>query len=151
MATAHSPFTSIAELAAFVGTWRMQVRFPRDRGHVLTGTCVFEWLHGQQLLVQRTEAPLPMPSTLSIIAPDPARDGYLQHYFDARGVVRLYEMTFTTGAWTLVRKQPDFSPLDFAQRYVGMFMGPDRIRGKWEKATDRVNWELDFELDYQRV
>ena len=53
-----------------------------------------------------------------IIGVDP-RGSFLQHYYDSRGVSRLYSMTFEDGTWTLPRDKPDFSPLHFSQRYVG--------------------------------
>ena len=44
---------------------------------------------------------------------------------EARGgktsFVRLYAMTFRDGIWTLVRSSPDFTPLDFSQRFTGRF------------------------------
>jgi hypothetical protein len=90
---------------------------------------------------------------LCVIAFEPRTGAYTQHYFDSRGVVRLYEMTFDEGVWTLRRESPDFTPLSFAQRYVGEFSDDgDAIRGRWEKRElDSEAWELDFELDYVRV
>ena len=97
-------------------------------------------------------APDPAPDALTIIAPDEAGDGYRQHYFDSRGVVRLYAMTFGDGAWTLLFTSPDFTPLSFAQRYTGAFSADGRtIEGRWEKSDDGdASWELDFELSYRR-
>ena len=49
------------------------------------------------------------------------------------GVARLYAMTLDAGTWTLLRESPDFSPLDFAQRFTGTFSDDgDTIRGTWE-------------------
>jgi hypothetical protein len=45
----------------------------------------------------------------------------LQHYFDSRGVARLYEMTFSGGVWNLLRNSSDFTPLEFSQRFSGTF------------------------------
>ncbi len=43
-------------------------------------------------------------------------------------------MTFTDGVWTLLRSSPDFSPLDFSQRYTGTLSdNGDTIHGAWEK------------------
>ena len=50
---------------------------------------------------------------------DPGTGAYTQHYYDSRGVVRLYAMTFSDGLWALTRESPDFSPLDFQQRFTG--------------------------------
>src|SRR5690606_32403003 len=86
----------------------------------------FEWMPGERFLVQRWEIPFPgAPDGIAIIGPDPGNEGnYLQHYFDSRGVARVYRMSFANGTWKLWRDAPDFSPLDFAQRFTGTF-SPD--------------------------
>src|SRR3954470_13656521 len=78
----------------------------------------------------RTRVKLPLPERAAAdhpaapdgcmaIAPDARRPGdFVQHYFDSRGVVRLYAMTFDGRTWTLTRLEPDFSPLDFRQRFT---------------------------------
>jgi hypothetical protein len=86
---------------------------------------------------------------LSVIAAD--GDDFTQHYFDSRGVVRIYAMTFNGSTWTLTREQPDFSDFNFAQRYVGEFSG-NRIDGRWEiKEPGDADYRLDFELSYERA
>ncbi len=103
--------------------------------------------------MQRWEVQLPAaPDGIAIIGPDRDGDGYLQHYFDSRGVARLYEMTFGDGVWTLRRDSPDFSPLDFSQRFTGEFSDDgNTIAGRWEIAKGGPNFELDFELTYTRI
>jgi hypothetical protein len=66
--------------------------------------------------------------------------------------VRLYEMTFDGREWTLLRRTPDFSPLDFAQRFTGTFSEDrDTIAGRWETSPDGTEWRPDFELTYRRT
>jgi hypothetical protein len=145
---------ALRRLDVLVGAWTLETVFPSNPAEVLRGgQSVFEWLKGGQLLVQRTEAPAPAaPDSIAIIVVDPDKDAYTQHYFDSRGVVRLYAMALNDGAWTLVRDAPDFSPLDFAQRFIGAFADDNKtIRGIWEKSTDGVNWEKDFDLTYRRI
>jgi hypothetical protein len=109
-------------------------------------------MKGGQLLVQRTEVPAQAPDSIAIIAVNADKDAYTQHYFDSRGVARLYAMALKDGAWTLMRDAPDFSPLAFAQRFTGTFADDNKtIRGVWEKSTDGVNWEKDFDLTYRRI
>jgi len=98
---------AIDQLAALIGTWRMDAVFsdgrqgpPGDTG----ARTVFEHGPGAQFLIQRWQVPHPAaPDGIAIITVDQPRDGYLQHYFDDRGVVRLYQMTFAAGLWTLER------------------------------------------------
>jgi hypothetical protein len=89
---------------------------------------------------------------MSIIALDHDGAGFTQHYFDSRGVVRVYAMTLADGVWTLTRTAPDFTPLEFAQRFVGTFAdGGDTIAGRWETApVGTADWVLDFHLTYTR-
>lgn len=68
---------------------------------------------GGRFLAQRWEVPDPAaPDGIAIVGLDRGRGSYLQHYFDLRGVARVYEMGFDNGIWTLRRESADFSPLD---------------------------------------
>ena len=142
-----------SELDVLVGQWTVTVRFP---GPEPTGTAearsVFEWILDGKYLVQRTEVSIPeAPDSMSVVAASADGQSYTQHYYDARGVTRLYAMTFVDRVWTLTREAADFSPLDFRQRFVGT-VSPDgdRIDGAWEMGTPDGGWKLDFELTYTR-
>jgi hypothetical protein len=87
---------------------------------------------------------------MAIIAADPESGAYTYHYFDTRGVVRTYAMTFDGEEWRLLRETPDFSALSFRQRFLGRVEG-DVIRGAWELAKGESEpWERDFGLVYRR-
>jgi hypothetical protein len=61
-------------------------------------------------------------------------------------------MTFQDGVWTLLRGAPDFTPLNFWQRFTGTFSADgDTIDGRWETSKDGSAWELDFGLTYRRI
>ena len=139
----------LAALDFFVGEWIEQVEVPGAP----PGRSTFEWDMRDSFLIQRALSPLPeYPDGLMIISLTP--DGsYLQHYFDSRGVVRLYRMSLEDNRWTLHRTEPDFTPLEFAQRFVST-ISPDgnRIEGAWETSyDDSQTWERDFPLSYTRV
>jgi hypothetical protein len=86
------------------------------------------------------------------VSADPGTGEYTQRYYDSRGVVRLYAMTFSDGVWTLTRESPDFSPLDFQQRFTGTFSQDGNIiSGAWEKRLNGAGWEHDFDLSYRRA
>lgn len=108
---------------------------------------------GERFLIERWEVPVPeAPDGLAIIGFDAGRGTHLQHYFDSRGAARVYAMSIEHGVWTLWRDTPDFSPLDFTQRFTGTFSEDGAsIIGRWEIAEDGVTWEHDFELTYFRV
>lgn len=138
-------------LGILVGEWEVEAEFPGQT--VPAGRSVFEWALDGTFLVQRNEIPVPeAPDSMAIIAVDPETGTYTQHYFDSRGVVRLYAMTFADGVWELLREEADFSPLSFRQRFIGRVSEDgDVIRGGWEMAKDgAATWEKDFELTYRR-
>ena len=149
---------ALARLDVFVGEWVVQARFPAGRapsGAAAEGPQArsrFEWALGRQFLLQRTQIPVPeAPDSLAIISADPGTGGYTQHYFDSRGVARLYAMTVAGRVWTLTRESADFTPLDFRQRFTGTISDDgNTISGAWEIAHD-AGWEHDFALTYHRV
>jgi hypothetical protein len=139
---------ALAALDVFVGEWAVQAVVP----DAPPGRAVFEWALAGHYLVQRTTSPLPQfPDSLAIVGYD--HGSYLQHYFDSRGAARLYRMSWDAGLWTLVRATADFSPLEFAQRFVGTLSADSKaIDGQWETSHDGGRtWELDFGFNYARV
>jgi hypothetical protein len=150
---AMSSGDSLAALEPLVGEWRMVPEFegmpPAEAGAPVT----FVWLPGQRFLIERWKVPVPeAPDGIAIIGADPKREGgYLQHYFDSRGVARVYKMSLEDGVWKLWRDEPDLSPLDFSQRYTGTFSDDGQtITGAWEISHDGKTWELDFNLTYTK-
>jgi hypothetical protein len=143
----------LARLDAFVGEWSIEAFFPMAPPTGVVGRTEFEWMTGGKFLIQRWEIPHPdAPDGISIIGLDPAGEGYLQHYFDSRGVARVYKMVFDDGGWELLRNSPDFSPFEFSQRFEGSFSDDgDTIEGRWEISNDHSTWEHDFDLVYKKV
>jgi hypothetical protein len=144
-------------LEPFVGEWSLALVLPGeevpDRLPDVGARVTFEWLGERAFLLQRWTVPIPQaPDGLALIGWDEGRGTFLQHYFDDRGVARVYEMSFDGGVWTLHRTQPDFSPFDFSQRFTGRLADDGRrIDGTWEIAHDHTTWEKDFDLIYSRV
>jgi hypothetical protein len=137
-------------LEAFIGEWAMEAFFPAAPAGVV-GRAVFEWTLGRQFVIERSEVP-DAPDSIAIVGFDPGREAYCQHYFDSRGIARVYAMDLSDGVWTLVRDSPDFTPLKFSQRFIGTFSGDgQRIDGRWETSGDGSDWEHDFELTYTKV
>jgi hypothetical protein len=143
----------LERLEPFVGEWSIEAPgFPLAPEVADEARLSFEWTLGGAYLLQRSSVPVPeAPDGLSVIGPN-ADDGYTQHYFDSRGIARLYAMTFDGRRWTLERHTPDFSPLPFHQRWVGAFSADgSTIEGRWETSPDGHDWELDFQLVYRRL
>ena len=144
---------SLDALEPLVGDWSMVPTFkgmpPAEAGARVS----FGWLPGKRFLIERWEVPVPeAPDGIAIIGADPESQGaYLQHYFDSRGVARVYKMSLEDGVWKLWRDEPDFSPLDFSQRYTGTFSDDGKtVVGAWEICSDGKPWEHDFDLTYTK-
>jgi hypothetical protein len=151
--TANANPTPIQRLSPLIGTWDVEARFPDRSEGVATGTIVFEWGPGQAFVIQRSQVlPPGFPDAITVMGVDEPQGAYLQHYFDSRGVARVYQMRFENGEWSLIRTTADFTALDFAQRYTGQFSDDlTTIRGTWESSRDGTSWTHDFELVHTRV
>lgn len=81
-----------------------------------------------------------------LISRDASRPDYKVLYFDSRKVSRIYEMSFSENMWKMWRESPDFS-----QRYSGQISNDgNTITARWEKSSDGVRWEHDFNVTYTR-
>ena len=143
----------LERLEALIGEWSMEVTMPGAPPGDIGARVSFEWMPGRQFVLERWQVPVPeAPDGLAILAFHEGRGSFLQHYFDSRGVARVYEMSLDDGVWKLWRDTEDFSPLDFSQRYTGRFSDDGRtIEGSWEIAHDGSTWEHDFDLTYRKV
>jgi hypothetical protein len=140
---------TLTPLEPFVGDWTMAVDLAELPPGSDPARASFAWLTGQRFLIQRWEVPIPeAPDGIAIIGAHPEREGgYLQHYFDSRGVERVYEMRFEDGTWRLWRDAPGFF-----QRYTGTLSDDGRtIDGAWEISEDGETWRRDFGIVYTRA
>ena len=137
----------VEQLELLVGDWSLEADFPG----VEPGRASFEWLTGKQFMTLRWDVPMPeAPDGMALMGWDEGRGTLLQHYFDSRGVCRVYTMSFDGKHWDMSRTQADFSPLPFAQRFSAE-VSEDLIKGRWDRTGDDGEWMLDFELTYRRI
>ncbi len=98
-----------------------------------------------------------MPDSISIVGGAPDGEPQPMHYYDSRGVERLFLMTVQGSTWTMWRAPgEDWNGPDgpgFDQRFVGEISADGRtITGRWERRMGDAGdeWELDFPVDYAR-
>jgi hypothetical protein len=134
-------------LNALVGAWTIEATHPAYPSVVVTGRASFEWLEGEHFLIQRSQAEHPdFPDGISIIGAT-TDEGLSMHYFDSRGVYRLYGVGVSEGVLRIWRDAPGFS-----QRFTGKLVDEgDTIDGHWELSRDGSNWEDDLEITYRRA
>jgi hypothetical protein len=135
-----------ARLSAFVGAWQWEASVGGQP--IGRGPTVFAWQEGGAFLVEHAGAEQPeFPSSTAIFGCDDTTESYCMVQVDSRGIWRIYQMSLRDGIWKLWRDAPGFS-----QRFASMFSDDGKtISGRWEKSTDGVQWEHDFDLTYTKV
>jgi hypothetical protein len=132
-------------LGALVGTWTTEGRHPELPGPI-HGRAVFEWLEGGRFLIWRSHHDRPeVPDAMAVIG---APEGRMSmHYFDSRGVFRVYSVAIGPATWRFWRDEPGF-----AQRFTGTFGdGGATITGHGQLSTDGATWRDDLDLIYRKV
>ena len=156
------PERPLEQLKRLVGSWSTEATHPALPGLTVHGTAVVEWLEGDRFLIHRARTDhADFPDSISIIgitdrdrvenAPidDPAaatESRLSMHYFDSRGVFRVYDVSVNDQAWRLWRDAPGFS-----QRFTGTFADRgDTIAGQWQLCRDDITWNDDLQIMYRR-
>jgi hypothetical protein len=155
--------TELTSLARLIGTWDTEATHPAMPGVVVHGSAIVEWLDGERFLIVRARTnPRDFPDSISIIGDmesdrvdrahgeervaTTAAATLRMHYFDSRGVFRVYETRVTDTAWEFSREAPRFS-----QRFTGEFAdGGDTIVGRSQLREDDVHWSDDLAITYRR-
>jgi hypothetical protein len=135
----------LAPLNDLVGSWTVAATHPAFPGTVIGGRADFEWLEGERFLLQRSRTDHPdVPDSLVVFGE--FEDGPAMHYFDSRGVHRVYGVSFGDGVWKMWRDAPGFS-----QRFTGTFSDDrDTIDGLWKLSRDDTTWDDDLEIVLRR-
>jgi hypothetical protein len=149
-------------LGRLVGRWTTEATHPMMPGVTVHGTVTIEWLEGERFLIHRARTDHPdFPDGISIIGhtehdrvdqathalPVSAEQPPLRmHYYDSRGVYRVYEAGIDAAAWRWWREAPGFS-----QRFTGTFAdGGDTIVGRSQLRRDDDRWNDDLAITYRR-
>ena len=147
----------LEHLQRLVGHWTTEATHPAMPGVTVHGTVDVEWLEGERFLIHRARTDHDkFPDAIWIIgdasvdrvegdsAPAPTR--LSGHYFDSRGVFRVYEVGIDAQAWRWWRDAPGF-----AQRFTGTFAdGGNTIIGVSQLSRDNARWDDDLKITYRK-
>jgi hypothetical protein len=127
-----------------VGAWTTQATHPEVPGTTVSGGADVQWLEGERFLVFRAHNDHPdFSDSISIIGDT---DGLQWHYFDSRGVHRIYEFGVSDDGWEISRDAPEFS-----QRFTVTFDDDDNtMEGLAKLSYDNETWQDDLQITYRR-
>lgn len=129
-----------------VGTWATEATHPGLPGTVVRGQATFEWLDDQRFLIQRSHYDHPqIPDAIAVTG---ILDGKpTMHYFDPRGVHRVFAVDMTADTWRFWNDTPGF-----AQRFTGVLSDDgNTIEGSGELSRDGSTWQDDLAITYRRI
>jgi hypothetical protein len=144
------------EFEPLIGEWHGEGEFPVEPPMKLSAEAKIERL-GEFIVFSSKGEPTDVPDSVSIIGGAPAGEPQPMHYFDSRGVKRLYMTALEGSTWKVWRAPGEdwngpHGP-GFNQRFIGE-MSADRktIEGRWERGMGDAGdeWELDFPMTYVR-
>ena len=143
------PQTQDSELQGWqwlVGTWATEATHPALPGTLVNGQATFEWLEDQRFLLQRSHYDHPeIPDAIAISGIIDGKQS--MHYFDPRGVHRVFAVDITAHTWQFWNDAPGFS-----QRFTGTLSDDgNAIDGQGELSRDGATWERDLAITYRRV
>jgi hypothetical protein len=112
---------------------------------------------GEFIVFSSVAQPAEVPDSISVIGGAPDGEPQPMHYFDSRGVERLYMTALEGSTWKIWRAPGEdwngpHGP-GFNQRFIGEISPDGRtIEGRWERGMGDAGdvWELDFPINYVR-
>jgi len=150
-ANPHKYNPALEHLEVLLGNWEVELShtsFLPGPSDTVTGHVSFEWLLDGAFLLMRMGDKSPGPPNATwLIGRDESTPNFTALYYDSRSVSRIYEMSFVDGVWKMWRESPGFW-----QRYEGKISNDgNTITARWEKSSDGIKWERDFNITYTRV
>lgn len=144
---------SLKPLEVLSGRWDMEIRWSPEAHKLVGGPATvrgatrFEWIEDGHFLVHHQGGADGAPDSRWLMGRDETSGEYSVLYADARGVSRVYQMSFENRVWRLWRNAAGFN-----QRFEGRLSLDGRIiEAHWEKSADSKAWEHDFDLKYVKA
>ena len=128
-------------LDRLLGTWKFTMHHSA-MSEPVTGQQRYERVLGGAFVLQHWTYDRPdFPDAMALLSDD------RYHYFDVRGITRVFDLKVDADGWSMIRLDEGFS-----QRSTARFRGADVVDSTGEASYDRgVTWQPDFTMIYQRV
>jgi hypothetical protein len=126
------------EFEPLIGEWHGEGEVPIEPPMKISVEATIERL-GKFIVLRSISEPSEVPDNVSIIGGAPDGEPQPMHYFDARGVERLYLMALDGTTWKIWRAPGEdwngpHGP-GFNQRFIGEISADGkRIEGRWERG-----------------
>lgn len=129
---------------ALIGSWATEATHPLV-DEVVPGDVSYEWLEGNQFLIQRSHNDhVLFPDAIAVIGIPETGGPPVMEYFDSRGVRRTYGVSLDDGVLRIWREHPGFD-----QRFSAT-LGPEVFEGQWQLAESPGGWRDDLKVTYRR-
>src|SRR5215218_5999057 len=131
----------MSTLDRLLGTWEIAMHHS-TMSEPVTGRQQYERvLDGAFVLLHWAYDHPDFPDAMALLSDD------RYHYFDVRGITRVFKFEVDDVGWSIIRLDDDFS-----QRCTARFRGSDAMTSTGENSHDLgVTWQHDFTMTYQRV
>jgi len=131
----------MSALDRLLGTWEFTMHHSAISEPVSGRQRYERVLEGAFVLQHWTYDRPDFPDAMALISED------RYHYFDVRGITRVFDFDVDNAGWSMIRLDEDLS-----QRSTARFRGPDVMESTGEVSHDNgVSWQPDFTMTYQRV
>ncbi|MGH3413655.1 MAG: hypothetical protein ACRDPH_11320 [Marmoricola sp.] len=131
----------MSALDPLLGSWATTMHHA-EMSEPVTGRQEYERVLDGAFVLQRWTYDHPdFPDAMGLLSED------RYHYFDVRGVTRIFDFEIDDDGWSMLRLGEEFS-----QRHRTWFRGADLMESTGERSGDRgATWQHDFTMTYQRV
>jgi hypothetical protein len=139
-----------------IGEWHGEGAVPVEPPMKISTETKIERL-GEFIVMSSVGEPAEVPDSISIIGGAPDGEPQPMHYFDSRGVERLFMMTLEGSTWKFWRAPGEdwkgrHGP-GFNQRFIGEISADgNTIEGRAERGLGDAGdeWVIDFPITYYR-
>jgi hypothetical protein len=139
-----------------IGEWHGEGEVAMEPPMKMSSEAKIERL-GELVVLSSVNEPAEFPDNVSIIGGAPDGEAQPMHYFDSRGVKRLFMMALEGTTWKIWRAPgEDWNGPNgpgFNQRFIGEISADGKtIEGRWERGMGEAGdqWVVDFPINYFR-